>query len=608
MAHPSALAVASVGDRKAATGHGEPPPSPSLRSFLVLAAGAAIATWLSLALTRSQDGVASMWITNGLIVAAWLLAPRAHWRALGIGALSAAALVHLALGDDGAMSVGLTAINGFEAWMIAFAIRRSVADIRDTSRLRTLSRVATTSTFLACMASATLATALFAYVADDDPWLVWWTWFTSHVLGMVTVATVTVTGLRLGRRVLGGAGRRLDFLACVGLLVLTIGVVLTQHMLPILFIAYLPLAFLTYRHGFAGVVAGTVVLAVVGGMAAGHGWGPFAMTAGQSVEARVLLLQMFVGAGCVLTYPMAVALADRRRLGQELAASKEELQAITDNVPVHIARLDAQERYTFANATLVRAIGLDRSQIIGRDIREIRAPDVYAQLAPYIHRALSGEPQSLEFHIQTSGRRIDYRSLFVPDVAADGTVCGFYSIAMDVSALKQAERELEALARTDALTGLANRRQLEEALAASVARAQRNGQALMMLVLDIDHFKDINDTHGHSVGDAVIREFAARLRECVYEVDLAARLGGDEFVVLIEYTPQAEVGEAVAQRIGECLRTPIAVGDASLVVSSSIGIGIHFPVRSGERLVELADEALYAAKAAGRATWRIRTG
>ena len=130
----------------------------------------------------------------------------------------------------------------------------------------------------------------------------------------------------------------------------------------------------------------------------------------------------------------------------------------------------------------------------------------------------------------------------------------------------------------------------------------------MMLVLDIDHFKDINDTHGHSVGDAVIREFAARLRECVYEVDLAARLGGDEFVVLIEYTPQAEVGEAVAQRIGECLRTPIAVGDASLVVSSSIGIGIHFPVRSGERLVELADEALYAAKAAGRATWRIRTG
>jgi diguanylate cyclase (GGDEF)-like protein/PAS domain S-box-containing protein len=368
------------------------------------------------------------------------------------------------------------------------------------------------------------------------------------------------------------------------------------------------LAFLTYRHGFAGVVAGTVILGIVGGMAAGHAWGPFAMVAGHSVEARVLLLQLFVGAGCLLTYPTAVALADRRRLGQELAASKEELQSVADNVPVHIARLDAKERYTFANATLARAIGLDPGQIIGKDIREIRAPEVYSQLAPHIHRALSGEPQSLEFHVLVDGRRIDYRSQFVPDVAPDGTVCGFYSIAMDVSALKQAERELAALARTDALTGLANRRQLEEALASGVARAQRNGQPLMMLVLDIDHFKAINDTYGHSIGDAVIREFAVRLRECVYDVDLAARLGGDEFVVLIEYSPQADVGEAVAQRIVECLRTPISAGTVSLAVSSSIGVGIHFPVRSGERLIELADEALYAAKAAGRATWRLRAG
>jgi diguanylate cyclase (GGDEF)-like protein len=166
--------------------------------------------------------------------------------------------------------------------------------------------------------------------------------------------------------------------------------------------------------------------------------------------------------------------------------------------------------------------------------------------------------------------------------------------------------EARRLSHTDPLTGLYNYRTLTESLRREVERANRFGHRLCLLVLDLDRFKDVNDSYGHGAGDAVLAEFAGRVRGVIREVDLAFRRGGEEFVVLLPET-DASGGVIVAQRLGAAIRgTPVDVPSRSISVTVSIGIGV-FPDHgaSGPAVLEIADQAMYAAKAAGRDTFRL---
>jgi two-component system, cell cycle response regulator len=163
-------------------------------------------------------------------------------------------------------------------------------------------------------------------------------------------------------------------------------------------------------------------------------------------------------------------------------------------------------------------------------------------------------------------------------------------------------RELEALSVTDDLTGLLNHRALQHRLKDEFARAQRYNEPLSVLMLDVDQFKEVNDTHGHLFGDRVLVEVAGILRRCVREIDVCARYGGDEFMVVL---PQTHFSGSltVADRIWRTTGgTDLAEGGASVRVTVSIGISF-FPnknVSSVEQLVGYADQALYQAKNEGR--------
>lgn len=173
--------------------------------------------------------------------------------------------------------------------------------------------------------------------------------------------------------------------------------------------------------------------------------------------------------------------------------------------------------------------------------------------------------------------------------------------------LRVAEQQLEREARFDALTGLANRREFESRLAVAMARTAPQGAAVALLFLDIDRLKQVNDTHGHAVGDALIRAFAARLERCVHESDLVARIGGDEFVVLMTQSgpaPARAAAEATAAAICAAMQEPLLLDGQSLVLGTSIGIAVSHPGSDRDSLMTAADRAMYAAKAAGRNTWR----
>jgi diguanylate cyclase (GGDEF)-like protein len=165
-------------------------------------------------------------------------------------------------------------------------------------------------------------------------------------------------------------------------------------------------------------------------------------------------------------------------------------------------------------------------------------------------------------------------------------------------------RATQQLAITDALTGLGNVRHLTDSLRLEVERAARFRRSIGVLLLDLDHFKEVNDTYGHRAGDAVLTEFAQRIRGVVREVDLAFRQGGEEFVILL---PETDIGGSLtaARRVGEAVRSePFVVDAGPIGVTVSIGVAVYpRHASSGPAVLEAADAALYAAKAAGRDTF-----
>ncbi len=177
-----------------------------------------------------------------------------------------------------------------------------------------------------------------------------------------------------------------------------------------------------------------------------------------------------------------------------------------------------------------------------------------------------------------------------------------YINCRDITKRKHMEVELEYLATHDTLTGLFSRDMLLQQTNDELARAQRYDHALSIFSLDIDHFKHINDTYGHSAGDAVLRGFAGILKSSIRKTDCAARVGGDEFVIILPETPLAKAEELAERICNQIAEHPFAIEeDEKLRITASIGIAT-FPehAHSSEELLKIVDSAMYAAKDAGR--------
>jgi diguanylate cyclase (GGDEF)-like protein len=174
-------------------------------------------------------------------------------------------------------------------------------------------------------------------------------------------------------------------------------------------------------------------------------------------------------------------------------------------------------------------------------------------------------------------------------------------LAQANESLREGQLELSRLALQDSLTGLANRIHLQEHLRLALARSRRSGSGCGLLMIDLDGFKAVNDTHGHAVGDALLQEVARRLRSQVRASDLVARLGGDEFVVVFEPAGNEELARALGHKLVAALGQPYLAGDRSFTIGASIGIALA-PLHGTEpqSLLERADQAMYEAKRLGK--------
>ena len=186
---------------------------------------------------------------------------------------------------------------------------------------------------------------------------------------------------------------------------------------------------------------------------------------------------------------------------------------------------------------------------------------------------------------------------------------GFRGTATDVTDEVEARRRIEFLSQHDALTGLPNRTRLQEFLDGKLKASPTVEQPLVMLSLDLDRFKPVNDLLGHAAGDLVLNQVSNRLAECIRHGDLVARVGGDEFVLILTDVNSQEEVEALCRRLIESIERPIEVDEQEVFVSTSIGIAMA-PNDACEaaELLRYADIALYESKAAGRNTWRFYAG
>ena len=257
----------------------------------------------------------------------------------------------------------------------------------------------------------------------------------------------------------------------------------------------------------------------------------------------------------------------------------------------------------FANQACVRLLGADNpAELVGTPVSNFVHQDSVA--IAKMHRDVVKSTQQPSVPLELKLRRKDGALIDVEGVGGPFTYEGKPAtqlLVREITERKQIQEKLSYLAHYDALTRLPNRSLFQERLRRGMANARRHANLTALLFLDLDRFKEINDSLGHSVGDEVLQEVAHRLSALLREVDTLARLGGDEFTIILEgIDDRAEAG-AVAQRVLDVLSKPITVKQVELFVSASIGIAFYKEDSdTADELTQAADVAMYQAKENGR--------
>jgi diguanylate cyclase (GGDEF)-like protein/PAS domain S-box-containing protein len=302
----------------------------------------------------------------------------------------------------------------------------------------------------------------------------------------------------------------------------------------------------------------------------------------------------------------------RKEAEEALRESEQRLQAIFDNAAVGIGLTDKTGRSILANARGATQLGYTLEELAQYSNLELTHPDDRAETVERMQQLVRGEIQG--YRIEKRYLRKD-SSIFWADLSAsaiyddDGQITHFLGVVVDITERKQLEHQLhqanmllQEQAIRDPLTGLHNRRYLDETLPRELQRAERAGQPVGIIMLDIDHFKWFNDTYGHDAGDTVLRAVGAFLQQHTRGADIACRYGGEEFTLVL---PGASLADT--QQRAEELRAGILSlvvkhnGQALAQVTISLGVAV-FPEHSAlaDDIIRLADQALYQAKRNGR--------
>lgn len=319
-----------------------------------------------------------------------------------------------------------------------------------------------------------------------------------------------------------------------------------------------------------------------------------------------------------------IDISKRKQAEQTVRAAETDLlrESILNNLPASVIATDTEGRILAVNPAAEQMLGYPRGELIGRsaillhDQSEIRqrAVQTSANLGvevPPDFRVIvaAGSKDTVDerewTYCRKDGSRIPVHIAITTLRDRDGRVSGFLTVASDITARRRAEASIRHMANHDALTGLPNRTLLVDRLNMAIGQSRRNQQKVAVLLLDLDQFKQVNDTLGHQVGDELLKTISRRLTGCVREVDTVARLGGDEFVIVVTGVDDVEELAPLIGKLSKLVSLPVRVDHHDLHVTPSIG-GSLFPKDGSDvsTLLKKADAAMYRAKASGRGNFK----
>lgn len=567
---------------------------------------------LSLLLAGRPGQIATLWFANPVGVVALLALQRRQWPAM-LGALGLANLLANVVfklptqGLDAATWQAAAAfVPGNCAEMLLGALALTAAgtkpaDLQNPLRLTLLYGL---GALLPALLSALAGAALVA--GPEDFGRAWATWLAGSLIGNVAMLPLALLVWLQGPKTLLAG---LTEPGHQGLLLLAVGATLV--------------AASTFPHPFAVTSMVLVVLAAVGGLVlASVGTLLVAVAVGLLIGTGILLLppsaswwadSLYYGAVLATLLPgifLAATVDSRRETLARLSASEERLRTLYTQTPAMLHSLSDEGRVIEASQQWLSRLGFSRDEVQGRPITDFLTPESGRDFSHWAdpRRPWTGSSTLRDLQmVRADGGVVDVVVSAIWELDQQGRAVRQLAVVEDVTE-KKLLAERSHFAEHDALTGLPNRVLLSDRLERLCAQHQRDGGQFAVAFMDLDHFKQINDTHGHDAGDLLLKAVAARLLAALRTSDTVARFGGDEFVLVFSALEDRGAVERLADKVLEQVAQPCKLGDApdAPVVPVGCSLGLALYPDHGQNVTALllrADQAMYAAKRSGRNRW-----
>lgn len=579
--------------------------------FLLTATGYFLLASLSLYATKGADNIAAVWPPSGYFLALLLLMP-VRARVAAFAAMAAASIgANMIEGIRAEAAMAYTVANAAEATIALWLIRRREPGEMSFMVPRAVGR------FCVAALAASAASAIVATLLTRNGVDFFLSWMTTVALGMLIVTPPVVMLARMvGSNALNNVSTALkvEGIALLTVAAFVTGASFSQSDFPVTFLPCVALIVAAYRLGPFGAAAGMLIVALIASLLTGQGYGPIAaMDESQKVE--VLFLQFYLVTMLFIALPLAALLVVQRRLAKRLEQSNRWLLQAEAAALVGHWRVDLTAWTIQWSDQTYRVHGLEPGTPVDVEYSVAQyLPDDRVAVQKILADAVrSGEPFVFQGRIlRTDGEIRHVKSHGSIEMGRSGKAVGIFGTVQDVTdtvenarILESARSAAERVANTDMLTGLPNRRHTLSFLDQALRRAEQEGAPLAVAIFDIDHFKAINDMHGHAAGDEVIRRVGQRAKASLRDDDMVGRYGGEEFVCILQGR-SALSAELVAERVRKAVQ-----GDAEGVaaglpgVTVSIGLAVYVGEASIEDLLQRADKALYTAKREGRNRLRL---